>query len=155
MAKPTDTPILTISTLVHAQPIEIDAHRYHIHHPDQLSIRDGLELEALSPKVGQLLRRIARLSPQEFRTLEAELDRFCRLVLDAPDAVHLRLKTRHRVAIVKSFIELQLLGVADGAPAARPRRPRVSKTGSTRSRGSSGSTVARSSTGSRAIPSAS
>lgn len=142
MADP--TPILDLQTVVTGHPVRIDGRRYTIRHTDSLTLQESLQLEKWTPTAGALLQKVATLTKAEHAELSDVLDRICRLVLDAPPAVHRALRDTHRVAVLQAFITLRL--GTRGQTGATPRPTR--STGETSSRGSRTSTRATPPTGS-------
>lgn len=138
MADARNEPVLDISTIGLGAPVRIDGKRYFIRHPNKLTLESTLELERLTPLAGMLLRRARALSSAEKTELSALLDRICRLVLDAPAAVHKGLSDNNRVALLQVFINLR-------TPAARrtggARGAKSRSTGARSSRDSRGSTA--------------
>jgi hypothetical protein len=151
MAEP--TPTLTLTTLVTGQPVRIDGRLYQIRHLDSLSLRQGLELETLTPRLGALMRKAKSLTTHEDAELEQKLDTFCRLVLDAPDPVQRKLRTLQRLQICRAFLALRPTDRGRTGAKAKPTTHRP--IGAKSSRGSRASTAGVSSTGSSASPSVS
>ena len=143
-------PLLTLDTLAVHDQVAIDGVRYDLRKGDELSVVDYQRLAHQLPQLGSLLQREA-LTPEEEETAQSLLDRVCRTVLVAPDAVHARLTDLHRVSIVTVFAEdftrlgrtspgLLMLARATTRQQTPPTRA-TRRTGATSRRASRGSTA--------------
>jgi len=83
-------PILNLDSLVDRPTVVINDKEYWLKTIDILSPLAGYELQRLMKRSGELLDdKIAReLNEDEKKELDAIPNRACRLVLEAPDAVH-------------------------------------------------------------------
>ena len=113
------TPILELSTDSATCPIKIDAKAYAIRHPNALSLFDFKHVDRQLPRVAHLLQQTAP-SPEQRQELSQLLAEVTAIVLEAPDAVHAKLKDTHRLIIVEAFARH-----GGGRASARSTRPVV------------------------------
>lgn len=134
-----DEPLLDLKTVTGKFHVRIDGVPHFIAHPDALTLSQMGQLDRLGPRVFQLIAKASEdtLPADEERELAAYLDRFVRIVLDAPNSVHEKLMDSHRADIVTAFFRLRSPGRATGATTEASR-----SIGAKRSRGSRPSTVA-------------
>ncbi len=98
--------ILEISTAeIERVTVSIDGKAYELRDHNEFGIaefqkqaRDGRRLDAL-------MNKPEAVTAEEERELAELLDGICRQVLDAPDAVHAKLRDTSRLAIVRAFAE--------------------------------------------------
>lgn len=107
MADP-QSPLLTLDTLIERPSIAIDGALFALRTPDDLSLVEHHRYARLAGRLDVLMQRAIQ-APEDAETereLTATLDQMGRIVLDAPDVVHARLKDTHRLAIVTAFTTL-------------------------------------------------
>lgn len=111
MADPTtpQTPVLDLDILTGAtRPVvRIDGTPYPLKDPDELSV---LDFHRAVPRRALELEELANPTDSEAQEYSAILDQGCRLVLEAPDEVHQRLKNRQREQVISVFTRLWLGG---------------------------------------------
>lgn len=125
-------PILNLDSLVDRPTVVIDGTEYWLVTPDILPPLDGHRLQRLMGRVMTLSGQ-ATLSEDEERELGGLPDRLCRLVLEAPDAVHQKLDDRRRMLIAETAVTtfrsgLQMAPMA--GPASPTARPSTGESGS-------------------------
>src|SRR5262245_25419825 len=114
---------LSIRTIVEVFHVRIDDVPHRLSHPDRLSLAQTMRMEAVAPRLGELLQRVETVTLEEQLELSQLLDEQCRIVLDAPAAVHERLTDVDRLAVVQAFIQLRSTGQATGATETAPTAP--------------------------------
>ena len=134
----TSTPVLSLSTVLTRQRVEIDGTQYELRHVDELSWLVYRGHADTYRRAGALLQTPDR-SPEQQAQLEAILPGLMRVLLIAPDEVLAKLNSDQQFAIAMVF-SLPLLtkttakvGATKGA-APRSRRS-TTRTGATSSRG--------------------
>ncbi len=145
--------VLSFSTIT-GKPVhhvQIDGQPYVLRQPDDLPLASIIRAEALGTTVSAFaatVKQQQRLTVGESAALSAALDELCRMVLDAPDAIHEALGDAHRFAVVEVFTLLSAkTPAAAGSPTAAPQTR--ARTGNASSRGSRGSTAATRARGSK------
>lgn len=148
-------PALDLSTLVERPFIRVDGEAFDIYHPDEFSLLDRMLLFSRFDKAMKAARLVSTSDDQDVMRAAAEeatqlLDQAVRSALvDAPDAVHAKLRDPMRVQILKAFTAL-LAGTAAAAEAEQPAAPSAAdddRSGKSSSPDSSGSTEATRSAG--------
>jgi hypothetical protein len=100
-------PTLSISTLVTRPAVEIDGERYALFHPDEFALLQRVTLLAQYRRATELLGAVEAVSPAQAQELHGILDAMVRSVfVDAPDAVHQKLRDDHRAQIAGAFTRL-------------------------------------------------
>jgi hypothetical protein len=139
-------PLLDLHTLIERPTVKIDGVEYELRTPGELT----LEERARSGVISTVLRaEPASPSPEEAAKLSQALDQMCRMVLLAPDAVHVRLRDEHRFSIAGAFIALSMMMRRPQPRASTPTTTTAPPIGANSSPVSSASTVARRASGSR------
>lgn len=143
MATPTapNTPVLSLSTVLERQRIDIDGTLYELRHPDELTwlVYRG---HADTYRQAATILTTPERSPEQAAQLDALLPALMRVLVVAPDAVLDRLNNDQRFAIATVFSWLLLPKTGAGA-AARQGSRSTTKTGAPSSASSPGSTRAR------------
>jgi hypothetical protein len=139
MATDKEQSVLDIDTVVERLHVRIDGVPHLLSHPNALSLQGHLRMEKIGPRMGELLIASAQreLTGDEAEELDHLLKEGCRLVLEAPDSVHAKLRDTHRVLILQVFTQLQSRLATGVGQTTTPAR-----TGAKSSRGSRGSTRA-------------
>jgi hypothetical protein len=147
--RPSSSRVLDLSVFTDDKTIRILGTDYPLSPVDSLSILEYNRWAKLGARVDVLVNRETDHTAAEAAELSSLLDTLCRMVLQAPDAIHVRLKDLHRFQIINAFVELlrsmnpAIAGATIAPPAPpSPAAPRRRPTGGTRSRDSSGSTAA-------------
>lgn len=136
-------PLLDLTTLLQRETIRIDGIVYDLRNSNELTIFDLARLQRTADRVQQL-DGLAEPTADELAEYARLLDRAVRIILDAPEAVHAKLRTAQREAIVWTFIGLSQpsLGLTR-APATETAVTAPAKTARPSARGSRASTAAR------------
>lgn len=137
-------PILNLDTLTNSSPVIIDGERYTLRRVDALSIFQSFALEQSAERFNTLRAKGMKMSRDELKEFAEALQQIVPAVLEAPEAVHVRLSDSQRVDIVEHFLQL-----SQPMPPLMTRAPKTApaSTGANRSRGSSGSSAAHRSRG--------
>ncbi len=141
MADKSDGPLLDLNTLVERKHILIDGQPYEFMVPGAMSLLDYHRVTRLSDTLKGIEDKKDDLSEEDVQRGAKALDGLCRLVLEAPSAVHDRLTDLQRTKILEVFRNLP----RPAAPAQEERAPAAApdgktSTGANKSRGSRGST---------------
>jgi hypothetical protein len=111
-------PVLELDALVERRTVAIKLstgrQEFELRNSGEFSILEfhrlgtwGARIDELSAQVDGLAKVAGGEIPEQLITeLSSLLDQFCRLILMAPDAVHLVLSDTHRLRITKAFTEL-------------------------------------------------
>lgn len=96
--------ILELSTLVDRDTVVINGEEFDLRAPAEFSI---LEFHRIGKRAASLSALQAKdgLTDDEIGELSSVLDELCRLVLVAPDEVHLKLREGHKQAILGAFTD--------------------------------------------------
>jgi len=115
-------PVLDITTLVEPVHVRIDGAPHRLLHPDAMTLEQTIHMEDLGPRVQELFTKLRDKTIDDAGRVELDdvLDRAVRLVLDAPDVVHLRLGQRQRFDVIKAFMGLSDRSAAEVTEAAAP-----------------------------------
>lgn len=137
------SPILNIDTLIRRETVRIDGVAYELRTSGELTLFELARLERTADRV-HAIDTTAEPSVAETAEYAALLDRAVRIILDAPEAVHAKLLTAHREAILWTFIGLSQPrpGLTRGTTEARPATA-SRRTTERSARGSRASTAAR------------
>ncbi len=129
-----DTAVLDINTeRDDRQKVRVDGRLYAIRRGDELSI---LGTRSVFTKFGELagLLDLAKPTKVQARAMSELLDEMCRMVLEAPDSVHVKLRDSQRLQVIDVFS--LLLSKTPPAGATRPpTRRQTRSTGARKSRG--------------------
>jgi hypothetical protein len=131
-----DKPALDISTLPERTFVIVDGQPFPLLDIDDLSESEAQKLSRQMTRIGALMAAERDLTDDESGELDAALPALCRRILDAPEAVHAKLRPGHRRRILESFSELLL----PPPPAAGAETPAGSTNSSPVSSASTGAT---------------
>lgn len=95
-------PILDLDTFADRPTVLIDGTEYELLTHSLLSPLDGHRMSTAYARISELMEKAA-LTPEEEHELEALPDRMCRMVLEAPEEVHVKLTKKQRMAILSTF----------------------------------------------------
>lgn len=133
-------PVLSLTTIVEYPTVAIDQALYRLTPPDAFSLFARLALEEKEKRLQALIAAPERSKSDEEEII-ALLDTICREVLEAPAAIHDKLRDTQRLLVVEAFIVLPQM--SRRTPAATPETASASpSSGAKSSRGSRGSTTA-------------
>lgn len=136
------TPLLDLKTLTERHTVRVDGKAYTLKPMSRFSVLETLAFPEQTARLSALAT-LKKLTPEQNDEIERLLDEICRVILDAPDAVHERLTGPQRMQVCNVFTLLR-----QGASPTRRRTTGANqttsqaKTGATFSRGSRGSTAA-------------
>ena len=118
----TKTPLLNLDTFAERHVVTVDGEQYELRNPGELSLVAYYRLGKKGDELNALLE-VAELTDDQVKSLDRTLDELCRMVLDAPDDVHRRLKDLHKLQVVTAFNELpESKGMAALAAGAKDER---------------------------------
>lgn len=103
----TQEPLLSLQTFCEHKQVAIDGTLYNLVNPGELSILDYHRISKRGQRAQELMDKNAELTDAEVRELTELLDSLCRMILDAPDELHGRLRDTHRLQVVTVFCDLQ------------------------------------------------
>lgn len=118
----TAAPLLDLQTLTTRHSIAIDGAAYELRTFDDLSIVDYHQTPRRAARIYGLLREETLTSEQEHE-LSRLVDQVCRIILDAPQAVHAKLKDWQRLKIFQTFTLLSRVTAPPAGAAAAPAAP--------------------------------
>lgn len=135
-------PLLDLTTLIQRETIRVDGVVYDLRNSSELTIFDLARLQRTADRVHQL-DQIAEPTVDERDEYARLVEKAVRVILDAPEAVHTKLSTAQREAILWTFIGLSQpsLGLTR-APGTETAATAPTKTARRSARGSRASTVA-------------
>ena len=91
-----------IDALTDYKVVKLGGQDYEVRNPDALQMLDYLWLQRTQPRIYELLA-IEEHTPEESAEFSRKLDRFCRIVLIAPDAIQASLTDLQRYAVMDFF----------------------------------------------------
>lgn len=142
-------PLLDLSTIDVRDTVRVDGKVYPLRDSGEF---DWLSYQAWSKKFNRVIALYQKKTrkPTEGKELQRLLDECCKLVLEAPDAVHVKLKDVQRLQIVTVFFERLVVQARQNqsAQVASKNSAAVSKVSSRRRPRRTGQSSARSSRGS-------
>lgn len=103
-------PLLNIETLTDHPIIVIDGTAYDLLMPDALPVLDYIRTDRLRTKFAEATTAPAGgtdYAPDASKEVDGILDQLVRIVLKAPDVVHARLTSGHRLSIYQTFMQQQ------------------------------------------------
>lgn len=121
MADKRTEPLLDLNTLVERPTIRVNGELYGLRDPDEVNLLEMERLKRLGEKVDVLGKD--NISEAEIEEALKALDIACRMVLDAPDDVHRKLRDSHRMQILKVFTDLHRVTAPAPAPEATAPAP--------------------------------
>jgi hypothetical protein len=121
MADKSTEPILDLTTLVERPKIRIDGQLYGVRDTDEVNLVEYHRLQRLGEKVDLLSKD--GLSEAETEEALKALDTACRMILEAPDEVHQKIRDSHRMQILKVFTDLHRVTAPAPAPEVKPPAP--------------------------------
>lgn len=124
-------PILDLDSLVDRPTVVIGGKEYWLITLDIMPPLDTHRLQRGMQRVAALLAQ-ADLSADDEKELETLPDRLCRMVLDAPDDVHLGLSNRTRMLIAETAVSTFRTGLRLAALTGQeaPSAPSIGESGS-------------------------
>jgi hypothetical protein len=110
MAEDRKTAILDLTVDVERPIVRIDGQNYQLHTPEELSLLEFRIVRREARRLSELLQQINNqadaASDEVVEEFVDALDRLCRRILLAPDAVHQRLREQHRLTLIETFSSL-------------------------------------------------
>jgi hypothetical protein len=133
-------PVLNLNTLIERAFLTIDGDRYELLNASELSVFDYKRFEHQTKRLLTIeaLNDVTEADEQDYT---AGLDAITRRILLAPDAVHAKLTTLHRAAILQAFITLSLPSHTPPRANANVTTSSATPTGAKPRRGSRASTA--------------
>lgn len=120
-------PILDLDSLTDRPVIQINGHEHWLITPDVMPVLDNYTFTKKAARADALAAK-TDLTDEERQELQVLPDELCRLVLDAPDAVHGGLNDRQRMLIVATAYStfrtgLRMMPPHPAAPESSPASP--------------------------------
>lgn len=138
------TPILNIDTLITRQTVTIDGVAYELRTDKELTIFALARLERAAQRIEQIEDATAEPTPDQAAEYDLLLRQVVELILIAPAAVHAKLLTAHREAIMWTFIRLSRPSLVPTRARRPPETPTPTlATASSSARGSRASSAGR------------
>lgn len=132
--------VLNLDTLADRPVVVIGTKEYRLWSIDILPPLDNHRVRKLLKRNDELAYKDGDLTRAEEAELKKLYDEIVRIVLDAPDAVHKKLKDKQRADIIRTFLLPSLDLLMKVLAAAQGTSETTSPTGATSSQESAGST---------------